>query len=164
MLMRAILHLQERRAAPISEAAMSNAKKTRTERDSFGEIEVPADQHWGAQTARSLHLFAIGNDRMPLEVIHALATIKSAAASVNAELGLLPADKAKLIVEAAQVVTSGGADGEFPLSTWQTGSGTQSNMNVNEVIASIANERATGTRGGKSPIHPRREEPDSPER
>ena len=133
---------------------MSNAKKTRTERDSFGEIEVPADQHWGAQTARSLHFFAIGNDRMPLEVIHALATIKSAAASVNTELGLLPADKAKLIVEAAQVVTSGGADGEFPLSTWQTGSGTQSNMNVNEVIASIANESATGTRGGKSPIHP----------
>ena len=133
---------------------MTNAKKTRTERDSFGEIEVPADQHWGAQTARSLHFFAIGDDRMPLEVIHALATIKSAAASVNAELELLPADKAKLIVEAASVVTSGGADGEFPLSTWQTGSGTQSNMNVNEVIASIANERATGTRGGKSPIHP----------
>lgn len=133
---------------------MTNAKGTRTERDSFGEIDVPAEHHWGAQTARSLHFFAIGTDRMPSEVIHALAVIKSAAASVNADLGLLPSETAKLIIEAAGVVASGGADDEFPLSTWQTGSGTQSNMNVNEVIASIANERATGTRGGKSPIHP----------
>jgi fumarate hydratase class II len=133
---------------------MTKAKGTRTERDSFGEIEVPADHHWGAQTARSLHYFAIGNDRMPIEIIHALATIKSAAASVNADLGLLPTEKAHLIIEAADAVISGSADGEFPLSTWQTGSGTQSNMNVNEVIASIANERATGARGGKSPIHP----------
>ena len=90
---------------------MSNAKKTRTERDSFGEIEVPADQHWGAQTARSLHFFAIGNDRMPLEVIHALATIKSAAASVNAELGLLPADKAKLISKDKLIFSVNHGDG-----------------------------------------------------
>lgn len=133
---------------------MTDTKGTRKERDSFGEIDVPADHHWGAQTARSRALFAIGNNPMPIDVIHALATIKSAAASVNATLGLLASDKAKLIVTAAEVVRSGRADNEFPLSTWQTGSGTQSNMNVNEVIASIANEQATGTRGGKSPIHP----------
>lgn len=133
---------------------MTEPTKSRIERDSFGEIEVPADRHWGAQTARSLRYFAIGDDRMPLAIIHALATIKGAAAHVNAELGLISAEKARLIDEAATAVASGAADDEFPLSTWQTGSGTQSNMNVNEVIASIANERATGTRGGKSPIHP----------
>ena len=126
----------------------------RIERDSFGEIAVPAEHHWGAQTARSLHFFAIGDERMPLEVIRALALVKRAAAEANAELGLLPRESAALIVRAADEVLAGAHDDEFPLAVWQTGSGTQSNMNVNEVIASRANESATGTRGGKSPIHP----------
>ncbi len=127
---------------------------TRTESDSFGPIEVDDDHYWGAQTQRSLEHFAIGDERMPLEVVYALATIKKAAALVNRDLGLLPADIAALIVEAADEVIEGERDDEFPLSVWQTGSGTQSNMNVNEVIAARANELATGKRGGKSPVHP----------
>lgn len=126
----------------------------RVERDSFGEIEVPADRHWGAQTARSLRFFAIGDERMPLAVVHALAQVKAAAAETNAALGLLADEQRDLIVRAADEVVAGTLDEEFPLSVWQTGSGTQSNMNVNEVIASRANELATGKRGGKSPIHP----------
>jgi len=126
----------------------------RIERDSFGEIAVPADHLWGAQTARSLHHFAIGNEQMPLGVIHALALIKRAAAESNAALGLLAPETADLIIRAADEVAHGDHDGEFPLSVWQTGSGTQSNMNVNEVIAARANEIATGKRGGKSPVHP----------
>jgi len=126
----------------------------RVERDSFGEIEVPAERHWGAQTARSLRFFAIGDERMPLAVVHALAQVKAAAAETNAALGLLTNEQRDLIVRAADEVVAGTLDGEFPLSVWQTGSGTQSNMNVNEVIASRANELATGRRGGKSPIHP----------
>ena len=110
----------------------------RTESDSFGPIEVPVDALWGAQTARSLHFFAIGGQRMPLPLIHALAWVKWAAASVNGELHLLDASKAQAIANAAQRVALGEFDAEFPLSVWQTGSGTQSNMNVNEVVAHLA--------------------------
>ncbi len=112
--------------------------QTRTESDSFGPIEVPADALWGAQTARSLHFFAIGEQRMPLPVIHALAWVKWAAARVNGELQRLDAGKARAIAAAARRVVAGEFDAEFPLSVWQTGSGTQSNMNVNEVLARLA--------------------------
>jgi fumarate hydratase, class II len=127
---------------------------TRSETDSMGAIEVDAERYWGAQTQRSLEHFRIGGERMPRELIHALAAIKKASALVNRDLGLLPADKAQLIVAAADEVLRGALDGEFPLVVWQTGSGTQTNMNVNEVIANRANEAATGVRGGKQPIHP----------
>ncbi len=139
-----------------SEAGMSDAKGAgiRSERDSFGAIDVPSEHHWGAQTARSLQFFAIGEEEMPRRIIAALALVKRAAAETNAELGLLPKESAALIAKAADEILSGKLADEFPLSVWQTGSGTQSNMNVNEVIASRANEAATGTRGGKSPIHP----------
>ncbi len=120
----------------------------------MGPIEVPAGRHWGAQTERSLHHFAISHDTMPPGIIRAFGILKRAAAEVNADLGLLAADKRDLIVRAAEEVASGALGSEFPLRVWQTGSGTQSNMNVNEVIASRANEMATGTRGGKTPIHP----------
>jgi fumarate hydratase, class II len=120
----------------------------------MGAIEVPADHHWGAQTQRSLHHFAISHDTMPPGVIRAFGILKHAAAEVNGELGLLAPEKRELIVRAADEVASGALAGEFPLRVWQTGSGTQSNMNVNEVIASRANEIATGVRGGKKPIHP----------
>ena len=127
---------------------------TRLESDSMGAIDVPADHHWGAQTQRSLHHFAISHDTMPMGVIRAFGILKRAAAEVNGELGLLAAEKVALIVRAANEIASGALAAEFPLRVWQTGSGTQSNMNVNEVIASRANEMATGTRGGKNPIHP----------
>src|SRR3569623_1789999 len=127
---------------------------TRTESDSMGVIDVDADRYWGAQTERSLHHFKIGTEKMAPEMIRALATIKKAAALVNAELGLLPAELSQRIVEAADEVIAGKLAGEFPLSVWQTGSGTQTNMNVNEVIAGRANELATGKRGGKQPVHP----------
>src|SRR4029079_7001400 len=112
---------------------------TRTETDSMGPIEVEAARYWGAQTQRSLENFRIGEDRMPREIIHALAVIKKASALVHWELGLLPDDKARLILDAADEVLRGDHDGEFPLVVWQTGSGTQTNMNVNEVIANRAN-------------------------
>jgi fumarate hydratase, class II len=127
---------------------------TRTESDSFGPIEVDDDHYWGAQTQRSMEHFAIGQERMPLEIIYALATIKKAAAIVNRDLGLLPENLAALIEQAADEVIEGELDDEFPLSVWQTGSGTQTNMNVNEVIAARANELSGGKRGGKSPVHP----------
>ncbi len=127
---------------------------TRTETDSMGPIEVEAERYWGAQTQRSLENFRIGTDRMPRELIHALATIKQASALVNGELGLLTADKVALIVRAADEVAGGALDGEFPLVVWQTGSGTQTNMNVNEVISNRAIELAGGERGAKRPIHP----------
>jgi len=127
---------------------------SRSETDSIGAIEVPDEAYWGAQTQRSLINFAIGGQRMPLEVIHALALIKKAAARVNARTGELPADIARLIEQAADEVLAGRHDDHFPLVVWQTGSGTQSNMNVNEVIAGRANELAGGVRGGKSPVHP----------
>jgi fumarate hydratase class II len=127
---------------------------TRTETDSMGPIEVPAEHYWGAQTQRSLHHFAISRDTMPVPIVHAFGVLKKAAADVNAGLGLLPADKHDLIVRAADEVIDGTLAAEFPLRVWQTGSGTQSNMNVNEVIAGRANELATGSRGGKTPVHP----------
>jgi fumarate hydratase class II len=120
----------------------------------MGEIDVPADHHWGAQTQRSLHHFAIGRDVMPERIIRAFGLLKLAAADVNSELGLLGRDERERIAAAAREVADGLLAGEFPLRVWQTGSGTQSNMNVNEVIASRANEAAIGTRGGKLPIHP----------
>jgi fumarate hydratase class II len=115
---------------------------------------VPDAAYWGAQTQRSLINFAIGQERMPLPVVHALALIKKAAARVNSRSGDLPADVARLIEQAADEVLAGQHDDQFPLVVWQTGSGTQSNMNVNEVIAGRANEIASGQRGGKSPVHP----------
>jgi len=126
----------------------------RTEKDSFGPIEVPADRLWGAQTERSRRFFRISSERMPLPVIHALASIKKAAAQVNADLGLLDRKKADAIRRAAGEVIEGKLDHEFPLSVWQTGSGTQSNMNVNEVIANRASELLGGERGQKRLVHP----------
>ena len=128
--------------------------KTRTETDSIGAIEVPADAYWGAQTQRSVENFPFGpTERMPIELVHALALVKQAAARVNRKHGL-PAEIADAIETAAAEVAAGGLDDQFPLVIWQTGSGTQSNMNVNEVIAGRANEILTGRRGGKSPVHP----------
>ncbi len=127
---------------------------TRTETDSIGAIEVPADAYWAAQTQRSKENFAIGGQQMPLAVVHALAQVKKAAARVNFRLGELPQQQAELIEQAADEVISGKLDAHFPLVVWQTGSGTQSNMNVNEVIAGRANEIAGQERGGKSPVHP----------
>jgi len=127
---------------------------TRTETDSIGPIEVPADAYWGAQTERSVENFPFGTrERMPIEIVHALALVKQAAARVNRSHGL-DATIADAIDSAAQEVIDGTLDDQFPLVIWQTGSGTQSNMNVNEVIAGRANELLTGTRGGKSPVHP----------
>ena len=134
---------------------MSQAKKnTRVETDSMGSVKVPAQHYWGSQTQRSLQHFAIGNENMPLGVIHAFGLLKKAAAKANQTLGLLSQDKAMFICQAADEVKSGQLDAEFPLRVWQTGSGTQSNMNVNEVIANRANELAGGERGSKHPIHP----------
>ena len=127
---------------------------SRTETDSLGAIEVPATAYCGAQTQRSKENFAIGSHPMPLAVVHALAEIKKAAARVNASLGELPEDIAKLIEQAADEIINGSLNEHFPLVVWQTGSGTQSNMNVNEVIAGRANEIAGQGRGGKSPVHP----------
>lgn len=127
---------------------------TRIERDSMGEISVPSDKYWGAQTQRSLHYFNIGSDIMPREVTHAFGILKKAAAMTNQALGKLPEDKAKLIFAAAEEVRQGKLDEHFPLHVWQTGSGTQSNMNANEVIANRAIEMAGGEMGSKSPVHP----------
>lgn len=133
---------------------MTSAISTRLESDSMGTIEVPADRYWGAQTQRSLTYFNIGQDVIPLEVIHAMAVIKKAAALTNQALGKLSVEKTQLIVAAADEVIAGQWDDHFPLRVWMTGSGTQSNMNVNEVIANRAIEMAGGTMGSKSPIHP----------
>ena len=127
---------------------------TRTEKDSFGPIEVPADRLWGAQTERSRRFFRISSERMPLPVVYALARVKKAAAFVNANLGLLDPKKARAIQQAGLEVLDGKHDAEFPLSVWQTGSGTQSNMNVNEVLANRASEILGGERGQKRLVHP----------
>ena len=128
---------------------------TRTETDSFGPIEVPAASYWGAQTERSIGNFPFGpREQMPAEIVHALGFVKQAAARVNARMGLLDAEIAEAIQQAAGEVARGDLDGQFPLVIWQTGSGTQSNMNANEVIAGRANEQLTGVRGGKEPVHP----------
>jgi fumarate hydratase class II len=128
--------------------------KTRTETDSMGGIEVPSDRYYGAQTARSLIHFNIGLDTKPRELIRALGTLKKSCALVNQDLGKLPADKAKLIAKAADEVIDGKLDEHFPLRIWQTGSGTQSNMNANEVISNRAIELAGGEIGSKNPVHP----------
>ena len=128
--------------------------KTRIETDSMGEIAVAADKYWGAQTQRSLHHFNIGDDLMPREMIRALGILKKAAALVNQELGKLPSEKAELIVRACDEVIEGKLDAHFPLRVWQTGSGTQTNMNANEVISNRAIEMAGGVMGSKRPIHP----------
>ena len=128
--------------------------KIRTESDSMGHIDVPADCYWGAQTQRSLHHFAIGEERMPMAVVHGLALIKKAAARTNQQLGNLDARLTQLIIRAADDVLAGELDEQFPLSVWQTGSGTQSNMNINEVLANRANELAGQPLGSKAPVHP----------
>jgi fumarate hydratase class II len=127
---------------------------TRTETDSFGPIEVADDRYWGAQTERSRNNFRIGTEHIPLPVIHALAIVKFAAAQTNLALGSLDARRANAIMRAAREIIDGKLDDHFPLSVWQTGSGTQTNMNVNEVIANRANEMLGGKRGAKAPIHP----------
>jgi fumarate hydratase class II len=132
----------------------SDMAKTRTETDSFGPIEVPADRYWGAQTERSRRNFRIGSERMPLPLIHAFGIVKRAAAETNLKLGSLDARRAKAIIAAAQEVIDGKLDDHFPLVVWQTGSGTQTNMNVNEVIANRANEMLGAPLGSKSPVHP----------
>src|SRR5690242_8270745 len=131
----------------------SPARK-RTESDSFGPIEIPAERLWGAQTERSLHNFRIGTERMPIEIVRALALIKRAAAEVNRDLGSLDRRRAEAIAQVAQDIVDGKLDDEFPLLVWQTGSGTQTNMNVNEVIANRANLALGGDLGAKVPVHP----------
>jgi len=126
----------------------------RSESDSLGEIEVPEDKYWGAQTQRSLEHFSIGNDLMPIELIHAYGILKKAAALTNVDLGLLKPEIADLIVRAAEEVADGQLDAHFPLHVWMTGSGTQSNMNVNEVISNRAIALAGGVLGSKDPVHP----------
>src|SRR6202047_1872252 len=127
---------------------------TRTETDSFGPIEVPADRYWGAQTERSRRNFRIGHDRMPMPIIRALGMVKLASAETNRELGLLDQRRARAIVRAAREVIEGKLDDHFPLVVWQTGSGTQTNMNLNEVIANRANQLLGGKLGAKQPVHP----------
>jgi fumarate hydratase class II len=134
--------------------AASRSKSTRSETDSFGPIEVPSTSYWGAQTERSRHNFRIGRDRMPMDVIRALGIVKLAAAETNRELGLLDARRARAIVRAAREVIEGKFDDHFPLVVWQTGSGTQTNMNLNEVIANRASELLGGELGTKKPVHP----------
>src|SRR5271168_1371896 len=126
----------------------------RHETDAMGGIEVPADRYWGAQTQRSLVHFSIGDDRMPKRVYHAYGYVKKAAALVNATAGRLPQAKAAAIVRAADEAIAGKLDGHFPLYVWQTGSGTQSNMNVNEVLSNRAIQLLGGKIGSKSPVHP----------
>jgi len=132
----------------------SRSNATRTETDSFGPIEVPADRYWGAQSERSRQNFRIGHDRMPIEIIHALGIVKLAAAEANRELGLIDQRRARAIIRAAREVIDGKLDDHFPLVVWQTGSGTQTNMNLNEVIANRANELLGGKLGAKQPVHP----------
>src|SRR5271154_2583222 len=134
--------------------ATSPSPATRSETDSFGPIEVAADRYWGAQTERSRRNFRIGHDRMPMAIVHALAMVKLASAETNRELGLLDRRRAGAIIRAAREVIDGKLDDHFPLVVWQTGSGTQSNMNLNEVIANRANERLGGKLGAKQPVHP----------
>ncbi|MDY0102115.1 MAG: class II fumarate hydratase [Lentimicrobium sp.] len=129
--------------------------KTRTEHDTMGNVEVPADKYWGAQTQRSLQNFKIGDGTMPIEIIRAFAILKKAAAFTNRDLGVLSAEKAELIGKVCDEILAGKLDDQFPLVVWQTGSGTQSNMNVNEVISNRAHVLAGGALGeGKSPVHP----------
>src|ERR1700748_2255006 len=132
----------------------ASAPATRTETDSFGPIDVPADRYWGAQTERSRQNFRIGNDRMPMAIIRALGIVKLASAETNRELNLIDKRRAGAIIRAAREVIDGKLDDHFPLVVWQTGSGTQTNMNLNEVIANRANELLGGKLGAKQPVHP----------
>jgi fumarate hydratase class II len=134
--------------------ARKTSGKTRLESDAFGPLEIPADRLWGAQTQRSLHNFLIGSERMPIEIVRALGLIKRAAADVNRALGSLDRRRAAAIAASAQDIADGKLDEHFPLLVWQTGSGTQTNMNVNEVIANAANLKLGGALGAKSPVHP----------
>ncbi len=127
---------------------------TRTETDTFGPIEVAADKYWGAQTERSLHNFKIGGERMPIPLVRALGIAKRAAAETNMALGKLDEVIGRAITVAAEEVIEGKLDDHFPLVVWQTGSGTQSNMNANEVISNRAIEMLGGTKGSKKPVHP----------
>jgi len=138
----------------MARSATSGNKSTRSETDSFGPIDVAADRYWGAQTERSRQNFKIGQDRMPMAVVHALGIVKLAAAQTNRELGLLDARRAGAIIRAAREVIEGKLDDHFPLVVWQTGSGTQTNMNLNEVIANRANEMLGFELGTKKPVHP----------
>ncbi|MEH2507053.1 fumarate hydratase class II [Bradyrhizobium sp. AZCC 1578] len=138
----------------MARAKTSGNKSTRSETDSFGPIDVPADRYWGAQTERSRQNFKIGQDRMPIAIVHALGIVKLAAAQTNRELGLLDARRASAIIRAAREVIEGKLDDHFPLVVWQTGSGTQTNMNLNEVIANRANQMLGGELGAKKPVHP----------
>src|SRR6185503_7815178 len=138
----------------MAQQSPEQSAKTRIEIDTMGAVEVPGDSYWGAQTQRSLHHFNIGDDRMPREMIRALGILKKAAAIVNEELGKLSPEKAKLIVQACDEVIEGKLDDQFPLRVWQTGSGTQTKMNENEVISNRAIEIAGGVMGSKKPIHP----------
>ncbi len=133
---------------------MTHTKNTRSESDSMGSIDVPTEAYWGAQTQRSLHHFAIGQDKMPKELIRAFGILKKAAAMANQTLGLLSEEKMRFIVAVADEMIVGKLLDQFPLSVWQTGSGTQTNMNVNEVIANRAAEMAGNERGSKNPVHP----------
>jgi fumarate hydratase class II len=137
-----------------AKASVTATAHTRIESDSMGKIAVPVDRYYGAQTARSLIHFDIGRDTMPPELIRAFGILKKAAALVNQDLGKLSAEKAKLITQAADEVIAGKLDEHFPLHVWQTGSGTQTNMNANEVISNRAIEIAGGEMGSKKPIHP----------
>src|SRR5450756_1974131 len=135
-------------------APSPRSNSTRSETDSFGPIEVPADRYWGAQTERSRQNFRIGHDRMPMAIVRALGMVKLASAETNRELGLLDQRRARAIIRAAREVIDGKLDDHFPLVVWQTGSGTQTNMNLNEVIANRANELLGGKLGAKQPVHP----------
>src|ERR1700693_461023 len=137
-----------------AKASPAPKPQMRIESDSIGKMEVPADRYYGAQTARSIIHFDIGRDTMPPELIHAFGVLKKAAALVNQDLAKLSPEKARLIVQAADEVIAGKLDDHFPLHIWQTGSGTQTNMNANEVISNRAIEIAGGTLGSKKPIHP----------
>src|SRR5438105_842244 len=147
-------HHAQRNSFMARPATTSRSKSTRSETDSFGPIDVPADRYWGAQTERSRQNFRIGQDRMPIALVHALGIVKLAAAQTNRELGLLDARRATAITRAAQEVIDGKLDDHFPLVVWQTGSGTQTNMNLNEVIANRANQMLDGELGAKKPVHP----------
>src|ERR1700680_2506074 len=142
------------RSTTASRSHSARTNSTRTETDSFGPIEVPADRYWGAQTERSRQNFRIGHDRMPMAIVRALGIVKLAAAKTNLELGLIDQRRARAIIRAAREVIDGKLDDHFPLVVWQTGSGTQSNMNLNEVIANRANELLGGKLGAKQPVHP----------
>src|ERR1700704_6277124 len=135
-------------------ATSTRSPSMRSETDSFGPIDAPAARYWGPQTERSRQNFRIGHDRMPMALVHALGIVKLAAAETNRELGLLDQRRARAIIRAAREVIEGKLDDHFPLVVWQTGSGTQTNMNLNEVIANRANELLGGELGANKPVHP----------